>query len=324
MKNSKIITALTISHLIIHGSLLGQETVKTTRRTPYKGSYTLNGQIHVNTYGNRENKPITKGFQDYKPSWSKTGNQLVFFRKLVDDPVIAKWKTAIHVINTSGKGLTKLTDGTHTDFNPTWVRNESGRVIWNRKRPGHNSYFVMTTKTTNKPGEERTLTDPVFHTWAYTCLKDGRYLVGTTRPKLGGRGYFLMTDMGEKGKHKFEKIECEYMDKDGILDRISFSPSETKICFEYQKGLNYKFPGRTLYLADFDVKSRTMTNIKAFANAEGKDRWFAYPRFTKDEKAIVFHASPNLYMYYISNGKIMKVSTGQGDYRYPHCQDAPK
>jgi Tol biopolymer transport system component len=309
--------------LTITGSMPAQETLERTRRTPYRGSYTLNGQIHVNRFGNRESKPITRGFKDYKPSWSKTGDLLVFFRKIKDDPEIAKWKTAIHVIKTSGKGLTRLTDGTHTDFNPTWTRDGQGRVVWNRKRPGRNSYCVMTTRRTNQPGQERTVTDPAFHTWAYTCLKDGRYLVQTSRPKLGGRGYFLMTDRG-KGKHTFEKIDCNAMDKNGILDRISLSPSETKICFEYQQGLKYKFPGRTLYLADFDVKKRAITNITAFANAEGKDRWFAYPRFTKDEKAIVYHASPSLYMYFIGTGKTMKVSTGSGDYRYPHCQDAPK
>ena len=112
---------------------------------------------------------------------------------------------------------------------------------------------------------------------------------------------------------------------EGILDRVSISPSETKVCFEYQKGHEYKNTGRTLYIADFDAKKPSIRNAKAFANEEGMNRWFAYPRWTKDEKAIVYHASPSLYLYTIANETTVKVSTREGaDYRYPHCEATPK
>ena len=110
-----------------------------------------------------------------------------------------------------------------------------------------------------------------------------------------------------------------------LLDRVSISPSETKVCFEYQKGYQYKDTGRTLYIADFDAKKPSITNAKAFANEEGANRWFAYPRWTKDEKAIVYHASPSLYLYTLEDGATVKVSTRDGaDYRYPHCEATPK
>ncbi len=292
------------------------------KSTGYRGSYFVNGEIHVNTYGTPEGKPLTSGHQDFKPSWSKSGDMLVFFRRLKNDPVVTNWKTAIHVINVDGTGLHALSDGTHTDFNQTWTRDGTNTPIWNRKHPDRVTFQVMASKVGNKPGQEFALTDKSYHTWAYTCLIDGRILVQCAHPKHGW-GYFLMTP-DPSGEPSFERIDCELATK-GILDRVSISPSETKVCFEYQKGYQYKDTGRTLYIADFDAKRPSITNAKAFANEEGANRWFAYPRWTKDEKAIVYHASPSLYLYTLEDGATVKVSTKDGaDYRYPHCEATPK
>jgi hypothetical protein len=191
----------------------------------------MNGEIHVNEYGTPEGEPLTSGHQDFKPSWSKTDDMLVFFRRLKNDPVVTNWKTAIHVINVDGTGLHPLSDGTHTDFNQTWTRDGTNTPIWNRKHPERVSFQVMASKVGNKPGQEIALTDKSYHTWAYSCLIDGRILVQCAHPTQG-RGYFLMTpDPG--GEPRFERIECELATK-GILDRVSISPSETKVCFEYQ------------------------------------------------------------------------------------------
>jgi hypothetical protein len=291
--------------------------------TAYRGSYFLNGEIHVNTYGTPEGKPLTSGHWDFKPSWSKTGDMLVFFRRLKNHRVTVMWKTAICIINVDGTGFHQLTDGTHTDFNQTWTRDGSNTPIWNRKNPATGSFYVMKSKVGAKPGEEVALTDKSYHTWAYTCLKDGRILVQSSHPKLG-RGYFLMTP-SEGGNPRFERIDCE-LAKNGLLDRVSVSPNEKKVCFEYQTGFRYKDTGRTLYIADFDARRPSITNAKPFANEEGNpNRWFAYPRWTKDETAIVYHASPSLYLYMLEDGSTVKVSTNpNADYRYPHCEATPK
>ena len=290
--------------------------------TGYRGSYFVNGEIHVNEYGTPEGKPLTSGHQDFKPSWSKTGNMLVFFRRLKNDPVVTNWRTQIHIINVDGTGLHPLTDGTHTDFNQTWTRDGTNTPIWNRKHPERVSFQVMASKVGAKPGEEIALTDKSFHTWAYSCMTDGRILVQSAHPTHGW-GYFLMTP-NPGGPPRFQRIDCE-LSKKGILDRVSISPSETRVCFEYQTGFKYKDTGRTLYIADFDPKKPSITGAKAFANKEGAHRWFAYPRWTKDEKAIVYHASPSLYLYTLKDGATVKVSTKDGaDYRYPHGEATPK
>ena len=110
-----------------------------------------------------------------------------------------------------------------------------------------------------------------------------------------------------------------------MLDRVSLSPTETRVCFEFQRGFKRRVPGRTLYVADFDARSRRITNAKPFANEDGKSIWFAYPRWSKDESSIVYQAGGKLYLYKPEDGSTHKVSTDdKADYRYPHFEDAPK
>lgn len=288
----------------------------------HRSSYYKNGEIHVNVLGTPEEDPITKGHWDFKPSWSKSGDMLVFFRRLVNDKEVSKWKTAICIINTDGTGFHQLTDGTHTDFNQTWTRDGTNTPIWNRKNPETNGYQVMAGKVGGKPGEEIALTNKSYNTWGFTCLTDGRILVVSTPPKRK-RGYYLMTPNPD-GEPNFERIECD-LDKTGVLARVSLSPDETKVCFEYQPGFKRSVTGRTLYIAEFDAKNRTMTNFKPFANEENKPIWFAYPRWTKDASEIVYQAGGKLYLYKLADESTRKVSTDdKADYRYPHGEATPK
>ena len=289
-------------------------------------SYYCNGEIHVGELGPEKGKVLTKGHSDFKPSWSKTGDMLVFFRRLKSDPVVTKWKTAICVIKVDGTGFHQLSDGTHTDFNQTWTRDGANRPIWNRKSKGKGSFYVMRGKVGSRPGQEVAISDKRHHTWAYTCLKDGRILVQSSHPKQGW-GYFLMVPK-TGGKSRYERIECE-LAKKGLLDRISVSPSETKVCFDYQVGHKFRETGRTLYVADFDARTRTITNAKPIANQEAAPAWYAYPRWTKDETAIIYHANTTgkgqLYLYTLKDGATTKVSADPAaDYRYPHGEATPK
>jgi hypothetical protein len=287
-------------------------------------SYFRDGEIHVSEVGKPDGKPLTTGHWDFKPSWSKTGDKLVFFRRYKDDPVTVNWLSAICIINVDGTGFHQLTDATIANFNPTWTRDGHNTPIWNRKNPKTGSFFVMQGKIGGRPGEEVVLTDEAYHTWAFSTLTDGRIVVSCSHPTLGW-GYFLMT-RGEGRQPRYERIACELATK-GLLDRVSVSPSEKKVCFEFQTGFTYKDPGRTLYIADFDVEKRAITNLKAIANKEGKPYWFAYPRWIEGEAAVVYHVSAGkgqLYVYRLEDGSTERVSTNaQADYRYPHGEAAP-
>ena len=288
----------------------------------HRSAYFKNGEIHVNMLGTPEGKPLTTGHWDFKPSWSKTDDKLVFFRRVKNHPQVGMWKTAICIINADGTGFHQITDAKHTNFNQTWTRDGTNTPIWNRKNPTGGGYHVMAGKIGGKPGQEIALTNQKYHTWAYTCMTDGRILVNHSHPKQG-RGYYLMTPKPH-GKSVFEKIDCD-LAKRGYLDRLSLSVDETKICFEFQKGFKRQVPGRTLYIADFDAKTRTIKNAKPFANKESKPVWFAYPRWTRDQSSIIYHAGRSLYLYELQNGNTRKVSTDdKADYRYPHGEATPK
>lgn len=310
-----------LSRMLVAAVLFVLMSLSASSDDKLRASYFKNGELHVNVLGSPETKALTSGHWDFKPSWSLTDDRLVFFRRLKDDSDVNNWITALCIINADGSGFHQLSDGTHTDFNPTWTRDGTNTPVWNRKVKGKLSYYIMASKVGGKPGEEVALTDPSFHSWVHSAVHDGRLLVASTPPKLG-RGYYLMTS-NPGSDPKFERVDCDLADK-GILDRISISPSETKICFEYQPGFKYEFPGRTLYVADFDVKQRTIRNLKPFANEEAKRVWFAYPRWTKDESSIVYHAGGKLFLYTLSDGSTRQVSTdNKADYRYPHGEATP-
>jgi hypothetical protein len=303
------------------GGEVVEEETPATSGTGFIGSYFKNGEIHVNEYGTPEGEPLTSGHQDFKPSWSKTGDMLVFFRRLKNDPVVTNWITQMCIINVDGTGFHAITDGTQTNFNQTWSRDGTNTPIWNRKNPERGSFIVMQSAVGAEPGEEIELTDRRYHNWAYSCLIDGRILVQCAHPDLGW-GYYLMTP-NPGGQPSYERLDCELATR-GILDRISISPSEDKVCFEYQLGYQYEKDGRTLYIADFDADELSITNPVPIANEEGANRWFAYPRWSKDETAIVYQASPSLHLYTLEDGSTQKVSMGDGDYRYPHMEATPK
>ena len=316
MKTSfRIIYVITIT-LLTHLDLCSKE------KENHKFAYYKDGEIHINVLGTPEGKPLTTGHWDFKPSWSKTGDKLVFFRRLVHAKEVHNWKTAICIINADGSEFHQITDGTHTDFNQTWTRDGKNTPIWNRRKPGGGGYQVMAGKIGGTPGEEVALTGKGYNTWAFTCLKDGRFLVVSTPPGKE-RGYYLMkVKIGSEPE--FQRIRCE-LDKGGVLARISLSKDESKVCFEYQKGFKKSVPGRTLYVADFDVQAPAIKNAKPFANKEGKRVWFAYPRWTRDQSSIAYHAGRALFLYELESGKTRKVSTDAGaDYRYPHGEATPK
>jgi ferric-dicitrate binding protein FerR (iron transport regulator) len=288
-----------------------------------RGAYAVNGQLHVNTFGMPEAQPITTGHADMKPSWSKTGDMLVFFRVVKSAESLNEWKTAICVINADGTGFHPLSDGTHTDYNPTWTRDGSNRAIFNRRNPKTGAYIVMQSEADGKPGDEVPISDTDVHTYAYSCLKDGRILVSA---KPGPLGYFLMTPVRD-GTPRYEAVQCDLAEQ-GLLDRISISPDETRICFEFQEGHGKpQYPGRALYIADFDAEARAITNPKVIA--EGGTDWDVnYPRWTRDGSALLYQSTESgksqLYLYRLEDGSSRRISSDDGaEYLFASAEDTP-
>jgi hypothetical protein len=323
--------------LLVAAACAGDEG-KPKAHTGLRGSYCVNGRIYVNTFGKPEGKPLTTGHQDNKPSWSKTGDRLVFFRLGKHDPSVSAWRTSICVINVDGTGLRKLTGGAHTDLNPTWTRDGSNMVVFGRLNKKTGGYFAVMAKHNGRPGDEYAVSDTRRHSFPNSCLADGRILVAASNP----RGYYLMTPARDN-KAKYEPIACE-LARRGQLHRISISPGEKRICFEFQKGFGkHSYLGNVIYIADFDAKALAITNPKAIANKEANpDVPYLYVRWTRDESAVVYHCNKNhkrspdnpnsvwggrnqIYMYRLKDGSTTRVSTDpNANYKYPHGEKTPK
>lgn len=304
---------------------LVQAAAEPPRRRPSRISYYCDGRIQVGEIGQPEGRPLTEGHWDFKPSWSQTGNLLVCFRRLQDDPVTVNWKTAIFVIGVDGSGFHRLSDGTHTDFNPTWTRDGQNAPVWNRKNERTGGFYVMQSRVGAKPGDEVAITDARFHTWVHSCLRDGRMLVNSLHPTLGWGVYLVTPRSG--GTPTYERVQCQ-LTTQGQLHRASVSPSEKRICFEYLAGAEFTEPGHTLYVADFDAQKPAITNLQVIANAEGRPFWYAYPRWIEGESAVVYHLNRTgkgqLFVYRLEDGSTQRVSTNpDADYRYPHGEAAP-
>jgi Tol biopolymer transport system component len=285
----------------------GDEAVATDLR----GAYTVNGRIHVGLYGTPEGEPITTGPGDMKPSWSKTGDKIVFFRMKQYAADLSNWKNAICVVQSDGSNFRQLTDGTHGDFNPTWSRDGQGNIYFSRRDAATGRYVVHRTTADSKMGDEVPVSDPGRDTFSVSCLKDGRLFV--TSWGRGVRGYCFLMTPDTAGNAKYEAVDFPHT-LQGMADRISVSPNETKVCFDFQSGTGpNQYPGRTVYIADFDVAARTVSNPIAISDPHPNPKTMTlYPCWTDDESAVVYHCDKSgrnqLYMYRLSDKSTSRVS----------------
>ena len=144
---------------------------------PYSSSVNLGVSI---TEPDGKVTKLTENKIDFKPSWSKEGDMITFFRSDRYFGPFHVWKAAICVINADGSAFRQLTEGKYADFNPTWTRDGSKKVIFSRyarKGPRHCEVFI--TSPDAKPGDEQLISEPGFpyFEWAMSALADGRIFV---------------------------------------------------------------------------------------------------------------------------------------------------
>jgi hypothetical protein len=162
-------------------------------------------RITVHAYG-QERRVLTSG-DDFKPSWSKTGSLLTFFHALQYGAEFAQWKTKLCVIRADGTGLRELTNGSYADFNPTWTRDGTNLIIFNRYAVrGADANDIFFISPTGSVGDEVRVSNPDNrYEWGFSGLRDGRLFIdrvswATAPPQA--RSFLLTPNPGGIGTYE--------------------------------------------------------------------------------------------------------------------------
>lgn len=268
-----------------------------------------------------EVRTVTSSGADHKPSWSADGKRFTFFRALRYGSGFENWRTKVGVVGADGKGERLLTSGQYPDFNPTWMRDGSDRIIFNRYLGGStwkNQVYLTTPDAS--PGDEVLISDPryAFFEWANSALKDGRIVVDRIDNIPTRTTYLLTPNPG--GKPKYEKLKRP---TGNVWHKLSVSPGETKVTYmlDYD-GWVHTYEDAVIAWAEFDVAKRRIINQKIVTERHS-GYIDEYPRWSRDEKFILFDSNRSgqyqIYAFSVESGTTAAVSPGQ----YPNAEATP-
>jgi Tol biopolymer transport system component len=283
---------------------------------------------------------ITDGHRDHKPVWSKDGDRITFFRATgqTDAKPFHDYRTHICVVNSDGTDLRELTDATHPNVNPTWTRDGSNKIIFNRlsKSPfGEARFFIISPDASFN--DTVLVSDPNYFEWAESGMKDGRifmfrinkarYIVNYILPStwFKSQSSFLLDPESReyypiKRPNKFP------------THKLSMSPSESKLV--YMKDLDGKlhtYNDAVIAYAEFDEKNREVKN-EVVISAKDKNHIDMYPRWSPDERFIIYSSSRGRsmwdmrqYVYSLNSGETHLIPNGELILdMYPCFEDLPK
>ena len=268
-------------------------------------------RITINAY-NQPKLYLTDG-DDFKPSWSQTGSMLTFFHSLQYGSSFFQWKTKLCVIRTDGSGARALSNGQYADFNPTWTRDGTNQIIFNRYAPrGDTSNDIYLISPQGSVGDERLVSNPQNgYEWAFSGLKDGRIFIDRVQwLALGAvaRSFLLTPQPGSVGI--YEEITRPTTQ---LWHKLSVSPSETKVTYMLDNDGNMStYNDVVLYYADFDVNTRVVSNPVAITTYD-LNQISEYPRWSADESLIIYdsnrYGTYQMYAYRLADRTTVRIST---------------
>jgi Tol biopolymer transport system component len=272
---------------------------------------------------------LTTGYQDFKPSWSKTGSLLTFFRALQFGSTFDLWKTRLAVIDSDGTHFRELSTGLYADFNPTWTRDASNRILFNRYAVcGADCNDIYWIDPTGSPGDEVRLSDPRNrYEWVFSGLRDGRLFIDrvdfSAPPATRVRSFLLTARPGEIGA--YEEITRPTTQ---MWHKLSVSPSETKVAYMLDNDDNMStYADVVLYWAQFDVRTRTVSNPVAITQDDPRTIE-EYPRWSSDESLIIYDSNRSgeyqMYVYRLADGSTARISAPGSDTQFGNFEALPK
>ncbi len=298
--------------------------------------------LRITIHDGKDTKFITEGHRDHKPVWSKEGDMITFFRATgeTDAKPFNEYRTHICVINSNGTGFKTLTDAEDPNLNPTWTRDGSNRIIFNRMAKntfGNNTiYWIATDAQIN---DASLISNPDNTEWAESGLKDGRIFIYRISRTMYILNYitpfytwpytqsYLLLDPKTK-KYYPVRRQNKYP-----THKLSLSPSETKVV--YMKDLDGKletYNDAVIAYADFDLENLVVKNEVVISD-ENRDHIDMYPRWSPDERYIVYSSSRGVghmwemkqYIYDLETRKTHKISDHNFTVdMYPCFEDLPK
>jgi Tol biopolymer transport system component len=303
--------------------------------------YYLNS-LRITVHDGDDLKFITEGHRDHKPVWSKEGDMITFFRATGETDVkpFRLYRTHICVVNSDGSGFKELTDAEDPNVNPTWTRDGSNRIIFNRLAKslfGHGKIFSIAADA--QMNDALLISNPDNTEWAESGLTDGRififrinriaYTLNYITPYYTWphtQSYFLLDPKTKK--YYPVKRQNKYP-----THKLSLSPSETKIV--YMKDLDGKletYNDAVIAYANFDLENLVVKN-EMVISVENRDHIDMYPRWSPDERYIVYSSSRGnghmwnmeQYIYDLDTGKTHLISDENFSVdMYPCFEDVPK
>ena len=262
-------------------------------------------QITINTPGQAKRYLSYGG--DFEPSWSPSGSMLVFFHPLYMGATFDLWRNAICVIHSDGSQPTALSTGEFTDFSPTWTRDGTNRVIFNRYAVrGNTTNDIYLISPDGGAGSEVLVSTPQNgYEHAFSGLKDGRIFIDRI-DWSGGRAMaksFLLTP--KPGGTPGYQAVTRPIQENQLWQQLSVSPSETKVAYSLDGDADMVSRNDdVLYYADFDAKTGVVSNPVAITSYD-LSQVSENPTWSADESMILFDSNLSgvyqIYAYSLAN-----------------------
>jgi Tol biopolymer transport system component len=278
-----------------------------TFRVP-AGLILSHGRFNIATRLEGTLKLLTDTDRDFKPVSSPDGKLAVFFRVVTyGDGSFETWRTAICVIGTDGTGFRQLTDGRHADYNPTFMRDGTNRIVFNRyNRTGRRESEIYMTSPDSGAGSEQKVSHPTVpaYEWVYSTLKDGRLFVH--RIQSQEREVYLLTP-NPGGLGKYERVT---MPSNQYFHKACISPSETKITYMYdQDNDGATYADARIAWARFDAKELRVYD-QELITPDSPTSIEEYPKWAPDESMVLYDSNKanggggtyQIYAYRIADG----------------------
>ncbi len=263
---------------------------------------------------------LTEGTQDLKPSWSMDGTKIVFFRIISGSTAdLMTCKTKLCVINSDGTGLVELTNGSNGDFNATFMRDGSNRIIFLRLNQTTGNWATYIINLNGPQGSELAITDLSRSEAGFTTTRSGKVL-GNYHASAGIGS--LVFNPGSVGTYTTLNIDGARP----YWDHYSLSMDETKLVTEVCYSTTSNRNNFSVSIADINMNTYSITNVRTMVTPNSA-YWDGYPRWSPDGKYVLFHSNKTgkylLYLYEVSTGNVSVLPLSTNNYLFPCFEYAP-